>query len=73
MTTKRLDRIKHRMARPWHVRFDMEWLVAEVERLRAFVQSDYDRYEIYHPYAVSLREKFPWLSKAAEAAGEEEP
>ena len=44
-----------------------EVLVAEIERLRRFIQNDYDQFKSCHPYAVRLRKQYPWLSEAAEA------
>lgn len=70
----RLDRIKHKMEPPrdddTHAMRDRAWLVSEVERLRAFIQDEYDSYVDGHPNAAGLREEFPWLvDEAAEAAG----
>ena len=44
-------------------------LAGEVRELRAFVRVDYDSYPPRNPYAVKLAIRFPWLIKAAEAAG----
>ena len=36
-------------------------VLEEIKRLQDFIQSDYDQFHSHHPYAVKLREKFPWL------------
>ncbi len=46
-------------------------LRAERDELRNAVRLDYSQYEPHHPYAVELRDRYPWL--VAEAAKEKTP